>query len=163
MTRSISIVHTTDIELAVELRVEFQELMSGPIPLEGIAGFREANRIHFRAGFADGSVVVFLVSVDDAVAGCAMLQEQRMIPNLLVPTGRTGMALNVMVREAFRRQGLGETLMRAVEAEGRARGLDRLDLKATELGEPLYRRLGWGEPKGGEPMERSLRTSIGLR
>jgi GNAT superfamily N-acetyltransferase len=153
MIRTACIIPTRDIALAVELRVEFQELMSGLIPPDRIAGFREANRTHFHAGFADDSVVVFLASVDSGVAGCAMLQEQRMIPNLPVPTGKTGLVLNVMVREAFRRQGVGEALMLAIKEEGWRRGLDRLDLKASEMGEPLYRTLGWGDPKGGKPME----------
>jgi len=148
-----SIHPSRDTALAVELRVEFQEMMSGPIPPERIEGFREANRAHFEAGFRDRSVVLLVAVVGEAVAGCAMLQEQRMIPNLPVPTGRTGMILNVMVREAFRRQGIGEALMKAIEEEGWRRGLDRLDLKASEMGELLYRKLGWGSPKGGLPME----------
>jgi len=156
VTHSLSIQPSCDVALAVELRTEFQELMSGPIPRECIDGFREANRSHFEAGFRDRTVVVLVAVVGGATAGCAMLQEQRMIPNRIVPTGRTGMVLNVMVREGFRRQGVGEALMRAIEEEARRRGLDRLDLKATEKGEPLYRKSGWGDPEGGKPMERYL-------
>jgi len=153
MAYPISIQPSCDIDLAVALRVEFQELMSGPIPAEIRPSFLEANRAHFEAGFREGSVVLLLALVDDSLAGCAMLQEQRMIPNLSVPSGRTGMVLNVMVREAFRRQGVGQALMRAIEEEGGRRGLDRLDLKASELGRPLYQKLGWGDSRWGTPME----------
>ena len=150
---SISIQPSCDVALAVELRVEFQEQMSGPLHPEVIGSFREANRAHFEAGFGDGSVVLLLAMVDHSLVGCAMLQIQRMIPNRIVPSGRTGMVMNVLVREAFRRMGVGEALMRAVETEGWARGLDRLDLKASEMGALLYQKLGWGGPKGGKPME----------
>ena len=150
---AIPILPSRDVALAVELRVEFQELMSGPIPPAELVEFREANRAHFEAGFGDDSVVVLLATVDDSLAGCAMLQTQRLIPNLLVPSGRTGMVMNVLVRETYRRMGVGEALMRSVEREGWSRGLDRLDLKASEMGALLYGKLGWGGPKGGRPME----------
>ena len=150
---ALSIQISRDLALAVELRVEFQELMSGSLPPETAPAFREANRAHFLAGFGDGSVVMLLAAVDGTLAGCTMLQIQRMIPNRHVPSGKTGMVLNVLVREPFRRMGVGEALMRAVETEGWSRGLDRLDLKATEMGELLYRKLEWGEPMGGKPME----------
>ena len=118
MMPSISIQTSSDVALAVELRVEFLEVMGVPLPPESIGSFREANRSHFEAGFLDDSIALFLATVDDAIAGCAMLQMQKMIPNRIVPSGRTGMVLNVLVREAFRRRGVGETLMQAVEAEG---------------------------------------------
>lgn len=149
----VSIQTSRDVALAVELRVEFQELMSGPFPPGAVAAFREANRMHFEAGFGSDGVVVLLATMDDVLAGCAMLQMQRMIPNRHVPSGKTGLVMNVMVRDGYRRMGVGAALLRAVEAEGWARGLDRLDLKATEMGELLYGKLGWGEPKGGKPME----------
>ena len=84
-----------------------------------------------------------------------------MIPNHRVPAGRTGMVLNVLVRDGFRRIGIGMALMRGIEAEGRSRGLDRLDLKATEMGEPLYRKLGWIDASGGRPMELDLSVPVG--
>lgn len=80
-----------------------------------------------------------------------------MIPNRPCPSGRTGLVLNLHVDDEFRRQGVGEALMRAIEAVGRERNLDRLDLKASEMGEPLYRNLGWVDATGGKSMELSLR------
>lgn len=151
-----SIVSTSDVVQSVELRMEFQVAMGGELAPEFDTRLREANRAYFQAGFADGSVVVFVAKAGDEIAGCAMLQEQSMIPNRRVPNGRTGMVLNLHVRDGFRRRGIAQALMREVESEARRRKLDRLDLKATEMGEPLYRKLGWGDATGGRPMERFL-------
>jgi len=146
-----------DVAQCVDLRIEFQIAMGGPLEPALEARLREANRSHLQEGFADGSVLVLVARAQGEIAGCVMLQQQSLLPNRPVPSGRTGLVLNLHVREAFRRRGLGEALMRALEAEGRNRGLDRLELKATEMGESLYRRLGWGDPYGGKPMELSLR------
>ncbi len=136
--------------------MEFQTVMGLALDPEFTLRLRESNRRHFERGFADDSIVVLLARVGEELAGCVMLQEQIMIPNRPVPSGKIGLVLNMHVPEAFRRQGIAQALMRAVEEEGRRRGLDRLDLKATEMGEPLYRKLGWVDPWGGRPMEFSL-------
>lgn len=152
----ISIETTRDVSLGVDLRIAFQILMGGPLAPELEAALRSANSIHLERGIADGSVLVLLARVDGELAGCVMLQEQTIIPNRPCPTGRTGLVLNLHVFEKFRRHGVGAALMEAIEAEGRHRRLDRLDLKATEMGEPLYRELGWSDATGGKPMELPL-------
>jgi ribosomal protein S18 acetylase RimI-like enzyme len=146
-----------DVALCVDLRIEFLTAMTSPLETALETRLREANRRHLQEGFADGSVLMLVARVHGEIAGCVLLQQQTIAPNLPVPSGRTGLVLNLHVREPFRRRGLGEALMRALEAEGRNRGLDRLELKATEMGEPLYRRLGWSDPYGGKPMELPLR------
>lgn len=148
---------THSIDLCVNLRVDFQSLMNGPLDAALEATLRDSNRSHFQRGFENGTVHVLLARVDGELAGCVMLQEQTMIPNRPCPTGRTGMVLNLHVFDEFRRQGVGNELMRAIEAIGRDKGLDRLDLKASEMGEPVYRRLGWEDATGGKAMELSLR------
>jgi GNAT superfamily N-acetyltransferase len=145
-----------DPDLACRMRLAFQVEMTGPLGEEGEKRFLQANREHFVRGFADGSVVFYLARVGGEVAGCVVLQEQWMTPNRLVPSGRTGLVLNMHVLDGFRRRGVGEALMREVEAEAKRRGMDRLDLKATAMGEPLYRKFGFDTPRGGKPLERYL-------
>lgn len=156
MSPVICIVPATDASLCVDLRIDFQILMGGPLAPEQESILRASNRAHLERGFADGSVLVLLARVDGELAGCVMLQEQTMIPNRPCPTGRIGLVLNLHVFDAFRRKGVAAALMRAIEAEGRRRGLDRLDLKASEMGEPLYRTLGWNDAPGGKAMELRL-------
>ena len=147
---------TLDVGLCVDLRMDFFAAMGIVMEPDAAGEMRQANLAYFQQGVGDGSVGVWVAWVGEELAGCVMLQEQRMIPNRAVPTGRTGMVLNVHVLDGFRRRGIGEALMLEVQAEGVRRGLDRLDLKASEMGKALYRRLGWGDPRGGRPMEFSL-------
>ncbi len=50
---------------------------------------------------------------------------------------------NVFTLEAWRRRGLARALTQAVLDECRARGLVHVMLAATDMGQPLYQRLGF--------------------
>jgi GNAT superfamily N-acetyltransferase len=54
-----------------------------------------------------------------------------------------GYILNVFVEPEHRRRGLAEQLMARAKAEGERRGLAFLALHATEMGRPMYEKLGW--------------------
>lgn len=68
--------------------------------------------------------------------------------------GARGYILNVYVEPGHRGAGLAKHLMDLAVAEGRARGLDYMILHATQMGRPLYERLGW---KQTSEMSLSLR------
>jgi GNAT superfamily N-acetyltransferase len=50
---------------------------------------------------------------------------------------------NVATPERFRRRGLGEAATRAAVAEGRRRGCATTTLQASEMGYPIYERMGY--------------------
>ena len=52
---------------------------------------------------------------------------------------------DVMTMPDYRRQGLGEAIMRQLHAEARAAGLTRAALTSTAMARPLYERLGYRE------------------
>ena len=56
---------------------------------------------------------------------------------------RRGYILNVFVEPAHRRAGLGTRLMNVATDEARRRDIVFMVLHATELGRPVYERLGW--------------------
>lgn len=157
----VRIERTRDVALSTDLRMEFMATMarnhnknySKYANGDLTERLRKANAQSFAAGLKDDSIAVFVAYVGDEMAGSGILQEQHMLPNAAVPSGRFGVVLNVFVRDIFRRKGVAAKLMAAVIEEGKRRGLDRLDLKATEMGEHLYRKLGWAEPPGGKPLE----------
>ncbi|MBK8804309.1 MAG: GNAT family N-acetyltransferase [Fibrobacteres bacterium] len=150
---SFEISQLLDPDLASQLRLTFQIAMSGPLSPTDQNAFVRTNREYFEKGFTEGFVVFFVAKSLDEIAGCVVLQELRMPPNMYLPSGRYGLVMNMHVYDKFRRIGIGERLMREIEDEARRRHMDRIDLKATEMGESLYRKLGWSEPRGGKSME----------
>lgn len=54
-----------------------------------------------------------------------------------------GYVLNVFVEPSHRRRGLASALMQLADAEFKRRGLSFCILHATQVGKPVYERLGW--------------------
>ena len=78
--------------------------------------------------------------------------------SLLLVTGRTAGVYNVATVERFRRRGFGEAATWHAILEGLAVGCDHAILQASEMGRPIYERMGFrlvspylqfeGHPKG---------------
>ncbi len=89
-----------------------------------------------------GRVILFAARRDGEIVGTAQL-------HLIGKPNQPHRAeiAKVLVHSTARRQGLGETLMRAAEAAARAAGrtLLVLDTDADSAARRLYRRLGWTE------------------
>jgi len=60
-----------------------------------------------------------------------------------VRTGRAIGIYNVATREAARRKGYAEAMTRRIAADGAALGCDVAVLQASEMGRPIYERLGY--------------------
>jgi GNAT superfamily N-acetyltransferase len=63
---------------------------------------------------------------------------------LAIRTGTTSGVYNVGTRTSARRRGVGAAVTVAAIEAGRDWGCDPIVLQATEMGEPLYRELGFG-------------------
>jgi GNAT superfamily N-acetyltransferase len=57
--------------------------------------------------------------------------------------GRHGLIINVFTEPEWRRQGIGELLMKEIIQWSKEEKLDRLVLHASEHGKKLYQRLGF--------------------
>jgi len=65
--------------------------------------------------------------------------------NLSFPTGRTGTILNVLTYPEYRRQGCATLALSRIIDEAKRQNLSYLELSASEMGKPLYARLGFHE------------------
>lgn len=61
----------------------------------------------------------------------------------LLRPGPQGIIVNVYTEKEWRRRGLGELVMRAIIEWSRENGIASLVLHASEMGRPLYERLGF--------------------
>jgi len=85
----------------------------------------------------------FLVNNEDVIAGIGLM-EIDWPPHPAHPLqDKRGYVLNVYVEPDHRRQGLGKRLMDMAEAEFSKRGLQFSVLHATQIGRPLYEKIGW--------------------
>ncbi len=64
-------------------------------------------------------------------------------PNFL--TGKIGTIFNVYTKKEFRKQGLAEKLLKMAIEDSKKMNLSYIDLKASQMGLPLYKKLGFKE------------------
>lgn len=77
------------------------------------------------------------------IVGSAFLVIKEMPPNSNFPDGRIGTVLNVYVKLGYRRQGIAKALMELLISDAKAFKLDYIELKASDDGYPLYKKLGF--------------------
>ena len=133
-------------------RVQISYLADHPEVLGQLAaGFKTQWANHFadqpveaiKVGFANccresGLPVALVAMVDETFAGTASLREQ----SGTVCPGLGPWLTHLYVEPAFRNQGIGTTLIRAVEAEAFRNGFRELHA-ATARAAAVFERLGW--------------------
>lgn len=94
----------------------------------------------------DGRYFGFMAEIAGEPVGGVGLMEIDWPPHPVHPdSDRRGYVLNVFVEPAQRGRGIARLLMQISEEEFRKRGLSYAILHATQAGQPLYERLGWGK------------------
>jgi GNAT superfamily N-acetyltransferase len=111
----------------------------------------DATAAYYAQAMPAGEYVAWVVSPasqpDVIVAGGGM-QLRRILPRptregyLLTP-GPQGLIVNVYTEHAYRRRGLGEMIMLTIIEWSRENGVASLVLHASDMGRPLYERLGF--------------------
>jgi ribosomal protein S18 acetylase RimI-like enzyme len=93
-----------------------------------------------------GALAGFVVDRPDlpgALAACALGTIEQRLGGPRNPTGEVGHLFNVATDPGYRRRGYARACLAALLGWYRERGVRRVELQATEDGEPLYRGFGF--------------------
>jgi GNAT superfamily N-acetyltransferase len=99
----------------------------------------------------DGPLQAFVTDAPDApgvLASGSVGVLQRRLPSPSNPSGVTGYILSVATDERYRRRGHARVVVGATLDWLRDCGVSRVDLHASDDARPLYRDLGFREPRG---------------
>lgn len=88
-------------------------------------------------------LLVFVCEEDARIVSTVFLLITEKPANPNFPTGLTGTVLNVYTLPQYRKRGYATRLMELVIREANLQNLSYLELKATQAGLPLYRKLGF--------------------
>ncbi|HHY82741.1 MAG TPA: GNAT family N-acetyltransferase [Clostridiales bacterium] len=88
-------------------------------------------------------LIVFVCEDGNAIVSTVFLLIVERPANPGYITGLTGTILNVYTLPQYRKRGLAGSLMKMAIEEAKCRNLSYLDLKATQAGYSLYRKLGF--------------------
>lgn len=115
--------------------------------------WQEPTRVAFAERLArERDTFAAVVAADESRPGrllaCAVGWIEIHLPSPGNPAGRRGHVANVATDPAARRRGLGAAVVGELMGFFAERGVPRIDLEATPMGEGIYRRLGFRERHG---------------
>ena len=103
---------------------------------------------YLRRALATDQLAAYVVDGPDGLVACGVGWIEQHLPGPNNLTGRRGHIANMSTEPAHRRQGHARRVFEALLAWFEERDVTRIDLHATDEGEPLYRSFGFTEPRG---------------
>ena len=104
-----------------------------------------------------GDLFAYAMRCDDgSIVSIALMLVSEKPPNPRFPHGRIGTVFNVFTVPEHRRRGLARQVMGALVEDARLRGLDLVELNATDDGYGLYKSLGFSDADLHRPLEHRL-------
>jgi len=131
-----------DIDELIDLRIAYMWDDFGNVTAEEEAAMRLQLPDYFRRELGK-RLIAFVARDGGKIVATAYLLIIEIPANPVLPNGLEGDVLSVFTEKAYRGRGICTHLMKDLIACARERGLCRIDLKATEDGSPIYRKVGF--------------------
>ncbi len=131
-----------DLDALLVNRMEFIDTMRNEevvISDEFIKDTYEYMKKHIK----DESMVIWIALDSDKIVSAAMICYYQMLPTVSNLTGNTGYLQNVYTLPNYRGRGLASELVKKIMQDAKDRNVGRLLLHASEMGRPVYEKLGF--------------------
>jgi GNAT superfamily N-acetyltransferase len=132
-----------DAGLLTALRLRFLQELKGPATEAEAAVLAEQLMHYFQKAIPSGACVCWLACSGEQAAGAGAMVIREQPGHFQWPEGKLGYILNMYTLPEYRRQGIGSGILERLIADARTLGLGRVELHASEAGEPVYRRQGF--------------------
>ncbi|MBU5625737.1 GNAT family N-acetyltransferase [Oscillibacter sp. MSJ-2] len=129
-----------DLEALVENRMEFVQAVKG---IDRKEDFRTKTRAFLSAHLEQPDFAAFIAVEEGRIAASCMACVFAVLPTEDLPAGRRARVMNVYTQPAHRRSGYAEALVRMMAEEMKRRGVEELRLECTEMGRPVYEKVGF--------------------
>ncbi|MBR6107731.1 MAG: GNAT family N-acetyltransferase [Oscillospiraceae bacterium] len=133
-----------DIPELVRLRLAYFEEEFGALPDAQLNAIRAQLPQYFAAHLGRDCYCFAAEKADgEGLCACAILCCQEKPANPHFPGGKSGLVLGVYTEPAYRGQGCATRIMQQLLAEAKRLGLDLVTLSASDMGRPIYEKLGF--------------------
>ena len=131
-----------EIELLMEWRMEvLHEVFS--IPLSKNTGdLEQENRVYYQKALAQNEHIACFAYTEDKIVGCGGICFYREMPSPDNPTGKCAYLMNIYTKPQFRKQGVGEAIIKWLVEQAIKRGISKIYLETSESGKRLYTKFG---------------------
>ncbi len=101
------------------------------------------TREYIQNSLADGSLCAWVAEKEDGIIAMGSAAYFTLPPNDWCPNGKTAYIGSVYTLPSFRKQGIATQLLSLIIGEAKERKCQRILLNASDMGRPMYERLGF--------------------
>jgi predicted acetyltransferase len=138
---------TADIPFLIDNRLDFLREVSGEKPQEATATVRQSLDEYFARAIAGGHYICWIAEEGSTVVGTGGMVVREQPANYGCPSGRAGYIMNMYTLPTHRKKGICTALLDKLVESARNKDISILELHATTIGEPLYKKYGFAFPK----------------
>lgn len=142
-----------DIPRLVEFRKSYMYEEYGDMPLGEIDMMMQSLPDYFEKHMGRDFHAFIAISDSGENVGSLFLIIQEKPASPRFPTGRMAIVMNVYTNPDYRRMGVASNLVKQMLEFGKTKKLDHIELRATKMGEPLYKKHGFVEDTIYRPMK----------
>lgn len=129
-----------DVDLIVENRMEF---VTSIRKIKDIEGFRNKTKKYIKEHIEKDDLIIFVAIDENEIVCSCMACIYRTVPKPSCQNGVSAELLNVYTLNEYRRNGHAEKLIRLLIKEVKDLGVEKIVLDYTDMGLPLYEKLGF--------------------
>lgn len=112
------------------------------------AEFIENTLNYLKENIGRDDFLAWLAFDNDEIKSIVVMSIYKVLPTVTNISGKHGLILNVWTHEDYRRQGLAYMLLKNIISQAKAKGVDRVSLKATDMGRLVYEKIGFEDLSG---------------
>ncbi len=127
-----------DIERLVELRKK-QLIDEGAEPKD----IQEELVNFFTVKMKDGSLIEWVAEDKGEIIATGAIVIYEFPPSFTNKSGKKAYVTNMYTKDEYRKQGIATQMLNCLVSEARDRGITKMWLGASELGQPVYERFGF--------------------
>ncbi len=135
----------SDLDLLMQWRMEVLNEVFPPSEYYFPEGLEEENRNYYKWALAEEKHIACFVRVDGEIVGCGGLCLYQEMPSPDNPSGQCAYLMNIYCRSPFRKQGVGEAVIRWLTDQAKERNITKIYLETSKRAKRLYEQIGFCE------------------
>lgn len=135
-----------DIDLLVSERLNFIKVKESDVEYETI---RNNCYHYFEKAITENLCDILLAEDQGECIGTGIIFYYLSVPSTFNSTGKNAYITSVYVKTEYRRQGIGSTILKGLINNSKLRGYDIIMLNTSEMGKPMYHKMGFTESHNG--------------
>lgn len=135
-----------DIDLLVAQRLEFVNVDVSDSDYEIV---KMNCYSYFQKAFSDDTCDVMLAEHKGSCVGTGIVFYYDSVPSKFNITGKNAYITSMYVDSNYRKQGIGTTILEKLVEKAKMRGYRMIMLNASDMGKPMYRKMGFTNTQNG--------------